>query len=394
MGSRFTIRQIFSDHWSSFTQCFHNIRPVVRTEVSRIISCGDPANGCSMYQCPKCNRYKFVPFRCHSRFCNTCGVAYQSDRADSIALKLINCKHRHIVFTIPEELRFFFRKDRSLLPVLFRSSAQVISDWLYNQNHKENFTAGMVVGLHTFGRDLKWNPHIHMLVTEGASGSFNPWKHIRHFPFTMLRKRWMTTLLSNLRDALDPQIFSLSEFKHLVSRLYQEHPDGFYVNAPSKSDFHSPMATANYITRYIGRPAMAQSRITDYDGTNVTYWYQRHEDNEIIFVTEHAHDFIKKLIIHIPEKGFHMLRYYGLYAMPQSATSHLIHMTPGHLRRSLRIRRLWSFRIDIAFHYDPLLCPCGEYMEFVDLYIPRSSSHPPPAMINFIRRYKGRSMTV
>ena len=53
---------------------------------------------------------------------------------------------------------------------------------------------------------------------------------------------------------------------------------------------------------------MAQSRITNYDGTNVSYWYQRHEDNEVILVTEHALKFIQKLIIHIPEKGFNMPR--------------------------------------------------------------------------------------
>ena len=43
---------------------------------------------------------------------------------------------------------------------------------------------------------------------------------------------------------------------------------------------------------------MAQSRITDYDGENVTYWYQAHEDGKIHHVTEHAHDFMKKLFIY------------------------------------------------------------------------------------------------
>lgn len=39
--------------------------------------------------------------------------------------------------------------------VLFRSAAQTISDWLYEQNHFRNFKAGMICGLHTFGRDSK-----------------------------------------------------------------------------------------------------------------------------------------------------------------------------------------------------------------------------------------------
>ena len=42
-------------------------------------------------------------------------------------------------------------------------------------NHKEDFKPGFIATLHTFGRDLKWNPHIHMLITEGAVGKFTTW---------------------------------------------------------------------------------------------------------------------------------------------------------------------------------------------------------------------------
>ena len=30
---------------------------------------------------------------------------------------------------------------------------------------------------------------MHMMVTEGGADKENPWKHIRHFPYGMLRKR-------------------------------------------------------------------------------------------------------------------------------------------------------------------------------------------------------------
>ena len=83
---------------------------------------------------------------------------------------------------------------------------------------------------------------------------------------------------------------------------------------------------------------MAQSRITDYDGTYVSYWYQRHEDNEIVDVRKHAHDFMKKLIIHIPEKGFNMLRYYGLYAMPNKRTEKLIHLVKREMKKFSNIQ--------------------------------------------------------
>lgn len=86
----------------------------------------------------------------------------------------------------------------------------------------------------------------------------------------------------------------------------------FYVRA--KPNLCTPDITIKYISRYLGRPVIATSRIDDYDGENVTFHYTRHEDNKTVTETIPALDFIQKLIVHIPEKHFKMLRYYGVYA--------------------------------------------------------------------------------
>lgn len=379
--SKFSIKQIFRDHWDSFLALGLSIRAIVITEVERMMSCGEPEMGYAYYQCPHCGKYRFVPFRCHSRFCNTCGVAYQADRAEVIEEKLLNCRHRHVVFTIPQELREYFRKDRSLLDILFKSAAQVISSHLYEQNHTRNLTAGMVCGLHTFGRDLKWNPHIHMILTEGAVDCNEVWKDIHYFDYKMLRMRWQTVLLKNLEKALDPEMFDIGHFKNLKSELYDKKNNGFYVNAP-RSDFNNAQAVAKYITRYISRPAMAQSRITGYDGTNVTYWYQRHEDNKMTVVTEHAHEFMKKLIIHIPEKGFNMLRYYGIYAKGNDAHPELIRrIRSSEVKKIRRTNLQWRYSMQICFGKDPLQCECGHSMLFEGIYHPSYTDKPPPYVV-------------
>lgn len=155
MSSKFTIKEILADHWDSLLLECPDVRSVVDTEVRKVIRCGDPNFGCTFYQCPDCGSYRFVPFRCHSRFCNTCGTVYQADRADSISLKLIHCRHRHVVFTIAEELHPYFLKDRSLLHVLFQSSAQVFSDWFYSQNHQEDFSLRLYIPFLPVGTVLR-----------------------------------------------------------------------------------------------------------------------------------------------------------------------------------------------------------------------------------------------
>ena len=77
-----------------------------------------------------------------------------------------------------------------------------------------------------------------------------------------------------------------------------------------------------------------------------------------------------------------MLRYYGLYAMPDKKTDRLIHLMQRHMREILLIRQHWVFRIEASFHHDPLKCPCGGYMEFKDIYIPNSGK-PPPSMLQY-----------
>ena len=141
-------------------------------------------------------------------------------------------------------------------------------------NKSENFTPGFICVLNTFGRDLKWNPHIHALISEGGAGKFTPWRPITHFDFDFLRLAFRKVLLHKLASKLG------DSFKKLKNQLYKDNPDGFYVRA--KPNLCSPDTTIKYISRYLGRPVIATSRIDAYDGDSVTFHYQRHEDHKTI----------------------------------------------------------------------------------------------------------------
>ncbi len=106
-----------------------------------------------------------------------------------------------------------------------------------------------------------------------------------------------------LEDALGKDNFRL-----LKNKIYSKTQSGFYVRAkPNKSP--NINKGIQYVVRYTGRPVMAQSRIINYDGENITFYYQRHEDNQRVKETVYAFDFIKKLIIHIPDTEFRMIGY-------------------------------------------------------------------------------------
>lgn len=354
------LQKIFTDYYEEIEYTLHP-RKTEMENIDKMIHCGDPAFGGAMYGCPHCGKLKFVPFRCHSRFCPTCGNKYAMERTTSMSFKLVNVTHRHCVFTIDENLREFFLQDRSLLDCLFHSVNSVISRIFQKLNKSKNFTPGFIMVLHTFGRDLKWNPHIHCLISEGGYSDDGFWRNVKHFDYTFLRNAFRTALLNEMESKIG------SSFKKVKAKCYHDHQQGFYVYA--KSNLCDPKTVVKYIGRYLGRPVIATSRIDKYDGEMVTFHYNRHEDGQYIEEMIPAMEFIQRLIRHIPEKNYKMIRYGGLYARHREVDSKLyraISKSKHHIYRSFN---QWRTAILSSFGYDPLTCPdCQHKMEFLELY--------------------------
>ena len=164
-----------------------------------------------------------------------------------------------------------------------------------------------------------------------------------------------------MEDKLGPS------FKKVKSKSYSQHKQGFYVYA--KPNLCDPKVVAKYIGRYLGRPVIATSRIDQYNGDTVTFHYNRHEDEQYVEETLPVMDFIKRLIRHIPEKHFKMIRYGGLYARHRKIDSKLHRVISKEKHRIYRSFTQWRTAILLSFGYDPLYCPeCNHKMEFLELY--------------------------
>lgn len=161
----------------------------------------------------------------------------------------------------------------------------------------------------------------------------------------------------------------LPAFYKIKNQLYKDYNNGFYVYA-KPNDILSINDTIKYVVRYTGRPAMAQSRILDYDGSFVKFWHNRHEDDVRVEETLHVYDFIKRLIIHIPDKFFNMIRYYGLYAKEHKQSKKLFKLLNDRQIKVKQLLRQWRFSIELSFGYDPLKCSCGGNLIFWDIVIP------------------------
>jgi hypothetical protein len=76
--------------------------------------------------------------------------------------------HRHFVFSIPKILRRYFLYDRKLLADLSRCAWESLKAFLRDAVPEDDPVPGAVIAVQTFGDFLGFNPHCHILVTDGC----------------------------------------------------------------------------------------------------------------------------------------------------------------------------------------------------------------------------------
>ena len=371
-----SIKSIFSDHWKSIklelSRRYESShwKSIVES-VEKMLSCREPSNGYAEYICTHCGTKKRCAFTCKGRFCTSCGKKYTDEWVQRTVDELIDVPHRHVVFTIAEELRQVLFWHRCLLKVMMDCAAKTALEVLQSQRSKA--VPGILVVVHTFGRDLKFNPHVHVLITEGGliGGQWGP---IPFLPYALLRKKWQYHLLTEIKGRWAKS----REDSRFIDRLFKENVQGFYVNG--ESQMTSSRYAARYIGRYMARPALAEHKVTGYNGQWVTFWYESHEEKRRVYRRLEVREFIGCLIDHIPLKGFKMVRHYGLYARRSkgmaleilSKCRNFLQQSFTFLRAPAKVLVGWRQRLIQTFGQDPLLCPrCGEEMELWRIWHPR-----------------------
>lgn len=366
------IAKIFEDHWENFyiknKSIVDKYRPNAPFEIQKIIDCYNKNLGCTAYECPNCHDVIFVGNTCKSRLCTSCGYKYKNERVENILQHAINCKHRQIVFTIPKEMRTYFF-NFEYMDLLFQA-VHIVLDSIIHTKFKINknnilesysinklFKLGFYSFLHTFGRDMKWNPHIHVLIAEKIFNSkTGKSKNVNYFDYDALSKRFQKVLLNLMKDIIPYKI---------RKQIYNNHKKGFYVYAEPKN-FSSLKDGIEYVSRYCGRPCISENRIINYDGNNVTFWYNAHEDESYHEVTVTAYDFITLILRHIIPSQFKTIRSYGFYRKKLPFHDKINLLIKQHARKFRKELLKHELSIIKSFNHSPYDCPkCSIRMNFM-----------------------------
>jgi hypothetical protein len=379
------LQTILREHWPRVEPLLARRLPpdvaaAARTAVAKALRCGTLANGFVRYRCLACEAFHTVCFTCKSRFCPACGKARAAQAATQAPARLLNVRHRHLTFSVPAELRPLLFQQRSLLPAVARAAAAATLKAVGSRCRASPPLPGVMATVHTYGRNLAFHVHVHLLCTEGGLRAEGVWQPVKLFPAAQYRRLWQHCLLTELRRRLKGN----RSAQRVIGRLYRQYPTGFIVNVMSA--YANGRKAAAYCCRYTGRPPLSERRLTGYDGQQVTLSYQDYRDGQAKTLTLPAPEFLLRLLQHVWPRYQRDVHYYGLY-QPSRRKAHTVAVARASRfgdqvlpRPSLSGRE----RFLQALAERPLPCPaCGaplvvDQVQFPSSYHEKASPRSPP----------------
>ncbi len=318
------IRDVIEPHWDTYLAKHPRLHPRVIRSVDSMRICRTPALGYNEYICPDCGEIKKVNHSCKHRFCPQCGQIDTNKWAQKIAGNLLNIKHHHVIFTVPHELNQLFRfNERLLYSSLMNTASHVLINWF---QHSKKCMPGIMTVLHTFGSDIKYHIHLHMLISSGGLDTDSnelkliPNKFLVKSDFIRNKFRHeFEGVLIQYRDQGKlnfPDSMKSCYFKKFLKDMNKKNSWVVHICPEPLKD---PADIVGYIGRYTRRACISEYRLEHIDINNVTFTWKdykaiRKGDSEIIKQAVLPWEtFLNRLFQHIPHKGFRMVRYYGIY---------------------------------------------------------------------------------
>lgn len=341
------------------------------------MSCKNKIRGYKKYKCSndKCGSIKIIPHTCKSKLCSSCGkkaTAIWIAKQNNI---LPNTEWQHITFTMPSELWDLFWLNRDLLNQITKLAA----DCILTIAGKLDVVPAIFTALHTFGRDLKRNIHVHLSTTRiGLHKNLKKTKKL-FFKQQALMRMWKYRVIKlfkslnlKLPSSLTKTFNSSYHFHDFLNSLY--HKDWMVFCQKASSNHY---ANVNYLGRYVKRPPIADSKLKHYDGNNVIFKYLDHKTNTYLESSFSVFDFIARLIQHIPDVNFRMIRYYGVLAnRVRSKLLPILYKFLGQTEKGQFILPSYSSLLISNFNRNPMVCSkCNTHMIHVLTIFKNTSSH-------------------
>jgi len=342
------LAEILAAHWPAYVAQFGRLIPdEQRAAVRAILRCRTAALGGELYRCG-CGREHYAYHSCNHRACPRCG---REDAAAWLAqqkTRLLPVPYFLVTLTVPAELREPIRAaQRAWYGALLKAAAGALQDLAAQPKHL-GAELGVTALLQTWTRDLRYHPHVHLLVPGGG--------------LTANQLRWV-----RVKDAqfFLPQVKLAARFKGRLKAWLQAEHSELFAQVPAKvwwvkwvADLQ-PVgrgeAALKYLAAYLCHPPLQESQLETWDTQRVTFRYRENGGTQKR-CTISGEEFVRRVLQHVLPKSFQRVRHYGwLGAAAQ--------------RKRDRIAALLDWRVPALVPPAPVpppVCPgCGKVMRLI-----------------------------
>ena len=347
------IAQVLRDHAHGLSLTSQQARAV-----RVIVACRTERLGGHLEVCPTCGFERGSYNSCRNRHCPKCQILKQEIWAEAQEALLLPTLYFQIVFTIPGELHPLFRRAAEIcLRLLFEGASETLTEVARSRLKAE---IGFTALLHTWTQQLRLHPHIHCVVPAGGLAlDHSKWIHTRKsffLPIKVLRTVFRGKLLDKIEQALrDGQIpGNVAKGLDLLKRASKKKWKVY-----AKPPMAGPRHVVRYLSRYVHRIAISNSRILAYDGRNVTFRYKDRADaNKVKPLTLSGAHFARRFLQHVLPARFVRIRHYGLLAARRrkdlGLCRELLGVAPAPQPEK---DASWVAAFERLFGQNPLLCP-------------------------------------
>jgi hypothetical protein len=298
------------------------VAAVVAAAYGAILACRTAELGGHVTRCANGHVVGVWYNACRNRNCPRCAFVRVQRWLERQATTLLGCAHHHIIFTLPHDVAFLWPANYAALgELLFHCARDALFELAADPRYL-GARPGALLALHTWGQQLALHPHVHCLVTAGGVDRAGTWVPAprRHFlPAEPLSQLFRGKFLYGLRGLARtgrlrlPPAWTAAEVDARCDALRHKRWNVYVCER-----YDHPTGVLNYLGRYLHGGPIAESRLLGFDGATVTFRYKDYRDPgpdgpRPKVLSLGRDEFIRRYLQHVPPKGFHLVRGYGLY---------------------------------------------------------------------------------
>jgi predicted Zn-ribbon and HTH transcriptional regulator len=362
-GALESVRRLTREQKRALTDIAQCRTAVLGGHVDRCVDCG--------YEHPSYNS-------CRNRHCPKCQALAQEKWIEARRAKMLDTRHFHVVFTLPQQLRALSAfAPRAVYDALFHAATRTLLEF---GKSRLGGTLGATLVLHTWNRELLFHPHVHAIVTGGAwSTQTASWRAARRkflFPVRAMGRVLRAKMLAQLDQAYRSGAFARFDAfadPEGFARLMQRAAKPAW-NVYAKPSFAKGQHVIAYLGRYTHRVGISNSRLVAISDAAVTF---RTKHGGIAQAAPVA--WLGRFVQHVLPDGLHKIRHIGLYA---SACAKRLELARSALGQSAQIAPHidWHAQLETLTGRDLSRCPrCGGRLITVVVASTRCRDPPPMA---------------